>query len=462
MDERNRLAPVSLAVEGPVLHLVLDALAADALLLKVLLHLLNGVLLVRHAVKHAGIDHLAVARVGFLRDVSAFDDLDDLRAEFLRKVIVALVVRGYGHDGSGAIPHHDIIGYKERDPVARDGIDGGQAVQLHAGLVLHELRALEFRLLGGFLPVLLYVRPVRNPVLIFVQQRMLRGNDHERHAVERVAPRGINLELLVRNRRPLPVRDIKVNERAGGAADPGNLLLLDGIRIIHGIEAIEELVRVGRDFQEPHVLRQLHDIAVADVALAALGVLVGQDHLAVRAVVDERLRAEHEPVFEQLQENPLRPLVVVRVGRREFPRPVKREADLLQLVGKVRDILLRDDMRMRIRLDGVVFRGKAERIKADREQDVIALHAAFSREHLNGAVGFDMSYMHTLAGRIRELHESVPLRLFVKIHRLERIGVGPCLLPFRLNFTEVVFHAAVPHFPAGITNKIPDSRLFIS
>ena len=68
---------------------------------------------------------------------------------------------------------------------------------------------------------------------------------------------------------------------------------------------------------------------MADIALAALRVLVGEHAFAARAVVDERLVAENESVLEHLEEDPLSPLIVVGIGRIDNAAPIEREADSL-------------------------------------------------------------------------------------------------------------------------------------
>ena len=50
---------------------------------------------------------------------------------------------------------------------------------------------------------------------------------------------------------------------------------------------------------------------MADVALAALAVLVREDDLTGRAVVYERLIPEYQTLLKHFQENPLRPLIEV-------------------------------------------------------------------------------------------------------------------------------------------------------
>ena len=63
-----------------------------------------------------------------------------------------------------------------------------------------------------------------------------------------------------------------------------NLLLLDVLRIVDILQTLQQLVRVLCDAEIPDLLRELDDIVMADIALAALGILVGEDDLAVRAL----------------------------------------------------------------------------------------------------------------------------------------------------------------------------------
>ena len=62
---------------------------------------------------------------------------------FLAKLPVAVVVGGHGHDGAGAVGSQDVIGDEDGDLLAVDGVDALHAVQLHAGLFLAQLGALQ-------------------------------------------------------------------------------------------------------------------------------------------------------------------------------------------------------------------------------------------------------------------------------------------------------------------------------
>ena len=119
------LAPVPLAGEDPVAELIVDLVLADALLLQPLDHGGDGVL-DGHAVEEVGVDHdagVVLEGEGLLLHVAALDHLDDLAAEFLGKLPVAVIVGRDGHDGAGAVGHQDIVGDEDGDLLAVDRVD---------------------------------------------------------------------------------------------------------------------------------------------------------------------------------------------------------------------------------------------------------------------------------------------------------------------------------------------------
>ena len=261
---------------------------------------------------------------------------------------------------------------------------------------------------------------------------MLRRNDHEGHAVERVAAGRIDFKRFGN------ILDPEIYKRADRFSDPVDLLLLDRVGIIDIVQSVQEFIRIRRDLQIPHVFRKLHDVAVAYVALAALRIFVRKDDLAVRTVVHERFCAEHETVLEQLQKDPLRPLVVIGQGRGDLARPVERIADALHLILEMLDVCGRDDVRMRVGLDRVVLGGQTERVEAHREQDVIALHAALSGKHLKARIRLDVSDVHASAGRIRELDQCVEFRFAMVLLRLKAAVRVPIRLPLMFDGIKIV------------------------
>ena len=238
------------------------------------------------------------------------------------------------------------------------------------------LGTLEFRLLCALRTVIDDSIEVFDLGLILVEQRMLRRHDHERHAEERVGTGRVNAQRF------FGVLHGEVDKSAGGFADPVFLLKADVRQIIDSVEPFEQLVGILRDPQIPNVLTLLDDVAVADITFAALRVLVGEYDLTRRTVIDEGLVAERKPVLEHLEEDPLRPFIVVNICCINHAVPVERKTDALELRGKLCNILIRDLTRMDTGLDRVVFGRQTIGVKTDREQDVVALHAALARDDL--------------------------------------------------------------------------------
>ena len=64
------------------------------------------------------------------------------------------------------------------------------------------------------------------------------------------------------------------------------------------IQTFQKFVRIIGDPEEPYILRELYNLAVADVTFTSLRILIGQNNLAVRTVVDQCLGAEYQSVLE--------------------------------------------------------------------------------------------------------------------------------------------------------------------
>src|SRR5690606_14623872 len=146
--DRERLAPVALPREEPVAELVVDLAAAFAVRLEPVDHLRlrvgDGA-----AVEEPAVDDPAVARVGAAWDawrrLGRADDRQPVRA---RELVVALVLRGHGHDGPCAVAREHVVRDVDRNTLAVRGIDRVRAGE-DAGLLLLQLRALELALARG-------------------------------------------------------------------------------------------------------------------------------------------------------------------------------------------------------------------------------------------------------------------------------------------------------------------------
>ena len=111
----------------------------------------------------------------------------------------------------------------------------------------------------------------------------------------------------------------------------------------------------------------------------------------------------------------------------------------MQLLGEVGNVVLRHLGRVNVVFDGVVLRGQAEGVKADGEQDVIAVHALLPGHHVHGGGGPGMAHVQAVARGIGELHQAVELGLGgVAGLAGEGLFVLPASLPLLFNGGEIV------------------------
>ena len=158
---------------------------------------------------------------------------------------------------------------------------------------------------------------------------VLGGEDEEGRPEEGVGPGGedgeVEPELLAAE------RDLGALRAADPVALHRDDVLGPGLDLI---EVGEEAVGVLGDAEEPLLELPLLDRGAAALATAVDDLLVGKHGRVLRAPLDGRLGPVGEPALEQLQEDPLRPAVVLgRVGA-ELPRPVDRYPPLLELAAE--------------------------------------------------------------------------------------------------------------------------------
>ena len=434
MNDRNRLAPISLAVKCPVLHLVLNTSFPNALLLQLFQHTMDGVLLIRIAIEEIRVDHFAVACIGFFLDVTALDYLNDINAKFLRKVIVSLVVCRYRHDGTGTISHHYIVCNIDRDLLAIYRIHTLKALNAYTGFLFYKLGSLKLCFLRTLFTVCLDGIHVGNAVCIFVDQRMLWCDNHKGYTEQGIWSGGIDLQCLINS------VNCKVHECTCRFPDPVYLLLLDVSRIVNVLQSLKKLVRILGDSQIPDILGLLDNVAVADVTFSTLAVLIGKNNFAGWTVVYQCLITEYQSVLKHFQENPLCPFVEILLCSVDHTAPVKGESNALQLVGEFRNVLVCDLTGMCVRLDRIVLSRKSESIESDRKQYVITLHSSLSGKYLDTGVCFDMAYVHSGSTWVRELYKAVEFRFITSVNSFESLLFFPFFLPFRLDFLKIVFH----------------------
>ena len=261
---------------------------------------------------------------------------------------------------------------------------------------------------------------------------MLGRDDHVGRAEQSVRTGGVDGQGIA-------LGGLEVDLRAGRASDPVLLLGLDALDVVDVIQIVDQALGVLGDGQHPLALGLAHDLGTAALAYAANDFLVCQHALTGGAPVDGHLLLVCQTVLEQLEEDPLGPLIVVRVGGVDLTRPVKGQAERLELALEACDVLLGDLCRMDVVLDGEVLGRQAKRIPAHRIKHVIALHTLFARNDIERRVRARMAYMQALARRIRELYQRIELRLCKIIRGDKAFLFVPDPLPFCLDSLVIVF-----------------------
>ena len=339
------------------------------------------------------------------------------------------------HDNTGAVAHEDIVRNEHRNDLARRGVDDFNAVEPDAGLVVIQFAALEVGFSCRRLLIRLDVRPVLNQRLPLFEQRMLRRNDGIRHAEERIDTGRVDRDVI------LGV-GLEGDLGAGRPADPVFLLGLDALNVVQPrqIQIVNQAVCILCDAQHPLALFLADHRRAAALAHALDDLFVCQHALAARAPVDGHRGLIGKPVLVHLQENPLRPLIILGVRRVDNAVPVEAVAEHLELTGEVFDVLLRHNRRMDVVLDGEVLGRQTEGVKADGVEDIIALHALFAADDIHRRKGSRMTHVKTRCRRIRELDQTIELGSGIAGDGGVGLRLFPLFLPFCLDGCKIVFH----------------------
>ena len=156
------------------------------------------------------------------------------------------------------------------------------------------------------------------------------------------------------------------------------------------------------------------------------------------------------PAIEELQEDPLRPLVVLDIRGAQPARPVVAEAEHLDLPLDVGDVLLGGDARVHAVLDGVLLGRQAEGVVAHRVQHVVAAHARVPGDDIGGGVALGVPHVQAGAGGVGKHVQHVQLgRLGVKTRlaradSAEAVVRSPVVLPLLLDGRKIVRAHNVP------------------
>ncbi|CRM87541.1 hypothetical protein [Pseudomonas sp. 22 E 5] len=386
VDDRDRAAPVALAADTPVAQAELGARGTEVFLDQRHFDGVEGALEVQ-AVELAGVDQSAVLAVGVLPRGRVGVARAGTHYRFDRQVVlggefeVALVVGRYGHDGAIAVVHQHVVGDPYRQFLRRQWVLDEQPG-----------RQAFFRLGGdvGFGHAAAFAfgderRKLRVVLCGLGGQRVFGGHGDVGRAHQGIRAGGEDLEGTGLADRVDVVRELYFH--ALGFADPVALHGLDLFRPARQvIEARQELIGVGGDLEVVHGDLALFDHRAGTPAATVDHLFVGQYGLVDRVPVHGAVLAIDHAFFEQACEQPLLPAVVVRLAGGHFAGPVHRQAQAAQLGLHVGDVLVGPLGGSYVVFHRGVFRRHAEGVPTHGLQDILALHALVTGNHVTDGV----------------------------------------------------------------------------
>ena len=190
----------------------------------------------------------------------------------------------------------------------------------------------------------------------------------------------------------------------------------------------------------PHLSVGVVSEALPILVLADFGCTLGFDISRNREFFDGAalLLVFIEPGAIKALENPLRPLVILRIGGVDFLVPVVAQAKALDLAAEIVAVLLGRDGRVRTGLDGVLFSGEAESVPTHRVEHIETAAALVAANDIRCGVTFRVAHMEASTTRVREHIQAVILRLGLVFASLKRLMFFPVGLPLGFDFLRII------------------------
>ena len=233
---------------------------------------------------------------------------------------------------------------------------------------------------------------------------------------------------------------VEIDERAFAAADPVLLHDLDLLGPTGELfEIAQQLIGILGDAEKPLLEFALLDWSIfVPPAVSAYDLLVRQHGAALWTPVHLALLAVRHILFEELQEEPLVPAVVIGEAGGDFARPVVSEAETLHLRFHRCDVLQSPLARGSVVFDGGIFSGQAEGIPAHGMKHVVAVHPHVACEGVADGVVAHVPHVQR-AGRVGKHLEDVILGLGgVRLGGVELGIAQPARGPLLLDALRVV------------------------
>ena len=138
------------------------------------------------------------------------------------------------------------------------------------------------------------------------------------------------------------------------------------------------------------------------------------------------------------EEDLLRPVKIVHVGRGKLTVPIVGEAEHFQLTPKVRDIFFRGNSRVNARFFGVLLRRKSKSVPAHGVHHANAVHSVETRDDIRRGISLRMPDMKSVGTWIWEHVQHVHFLFARKTRRGKSAVFFPVFLPFRFNNRRIV------------------------
>ena len=208
MYDRNRFAPITLTVEGPVLHFELNALFTCAGFCELFDHSINRVSLLCISVKEIRVDHFTVACICFNGDIASLDYFNYINTELLGKLIVSLVMRRNCHNCACAVTHHYVVRNVNRNFLTVYRVDTYKTIYAHTCFILNKLSSLKFCLFCALRSISLDSIHIADLISILIKDGMLGSNYHKCYTKKCIRSGCIDHKLFIK------ILKTKLNESA--------------------------------------------------------------------------------------------------------------------------------------------------------------------------------------------------------------------------------------------------------
>ncbi len=301
------------------------------------------------------------------------DDIPDRQPVLQREREIALVVRRHAHHRAVAVTDQHVVAHPDVDLVAgqrmRNRKSRGHALLFHRREIgFHHRAALALFDERG-------ERGVRRRRVR--RQRVFGGDGAEGDAHDGVGAGREHVHPAAADQRARgvanPVREGEAHALA--LADPVGLHRLHALGpAVHPVQLREQFLGVIGDLEVVAGDLALLDQRAGAPAAPVDHLLVGEHRPVDRVPIDDLGLAVGDALLEHLQEQPLVPLVIVRVAGGDFARPVDGEPHRLHLLLHGRDVVVGPLRRRDPVLHRRVLGRQPERVPAHRHQHVVALH----------------------------------------------------------------------------------------